>query len=111
MPDTLDAHSRRVDELEREVTAYLSEYGPPGDEWRQRGACLGVDPSVFFPERGEATLQAQIICAECPVRVECLTWSIVTRERQGVWGGVAERTRRLLRRRLDPERGGYAASA
>ena len=64
--------------------------------WRNRAACQGVDPDVFFPVSDEDALQAKAICAECPVREACLEWALATRERDGVWGGATERERRRM---------------
>lgn len=64
--------------------------------WRQRGACNGLDPAVFFPESEESAEEAKAICAECPVRIACLEHALASHERDGVWGGATERERRRL---------------
>lgn len=64
--------------------------------WRNRAACQGVDPDIFFPVSDEDAAQAKAICAECPVREACLEWALATRERDGVWGGATERERRRM---------------
>ena len=64
--------------------------------WRQRAACRGVDPSVFYPVEDEAAESAKVICGQCPVRQPCLEYALVTRERDGVWGGATERERRRI---------------
>ncbi|HET6811002.1 MAG TPA: WhiB family transcriptional regulator [Acidimicrobiales bacterium] len=64
--------------------------------WRNRAACRGVDPDIFFPVSDEEAVQAKIICGECPVREACLEWALATRERDGVWGGATERERRRM---------------
>lgn len=38
------------------------------------------------------------MCRSCAVRDDCLTWAMETREPWGVWGGLTERERKLLRR-------------
>ncbi|HZT64548.1 MAG TPA: WhiB family transcriptional regulator [Acidimicrobiales bacterium] len=95
--------AERVGALARDVAGCLATSDVMSLEWRPAAACLGADPEIFFPERGQASDRAKAICLSCPVRIECLTWSVVTCERQGIWGGVAERTRRSLRRRLSTE--------
>lgn len=60
-------------------------------------ACAGVDPDLFFPERGEAVDAAKAICAQCSHRVECLEAALDAGEVDGVWGGESARTRRALR--------------
>ncbi|MDE0803430.1 MAG: WhiB family transcriptional regulator [Acidimicrobiales bacterium] len=62
------------------------------------GSCRGVDPDVFFPDRGESLAPAQAICAECIVSDECLEYALANGERFGVWGGTSERERRRIRR-------------
>jgi WhiB family redox-sensing transcriptional regulator len=64
--------------------------------WRNRAACRGVDPDIFFPVSDEEAVQAKVICGECPVREACLEWALATRERDGVWGGATERERRRM---------------
>ncbi len=64
--------------------------------WRQRAACRGVDPDVFYPSSDEEAEEAKAICAVCPVREPCLEYALANRERDGVWGGATERERRRL---------------
>ena len=66
--------------------------------WMNFGACRGVDPDLFFPERGEPTEPAKEICFGCSVREECLEYALSSKEKFGVWGGTSERERRRLRR-------------
>jgi WhiB family redox-sensing transcriptional regulator len=67
-------------------------------EWQHRGACRGLDPNLFFPERGESVKEAKAVCARCPVRAECLKYALENHELHGIWGGFSERERRQLRR-------------
>jgi WhiB family redox-sensing transcriptional regulator len=68
--------------------------------WRQRAACRGVDPDIFYPVSDEEAEDAKAICASCPVQQLCLDWALTYREKEGVWGGATERERRrILRRR------------
>ena len=72
--------------------------------WIQHGRCIGEDPELFFPvgTTGPAvtqTLEAIAVCRACPVRAECLEWSLETCQDAGVWGGVGEEERRDIRRR------------
>ncbi|MDQ3979797.1 MAG: WhiB family transcriptional regulator [Actinomycetota bacterium] len=68
--------------------------------WREDAACRGVDTDVFFPATDEEAEEAKAICASCPVREECLSFALQTRQEDGVWGGLTETERRRLRRRL-----------
>lgn len=67
--------------------------------WRQKAACRGVDPDIFFPVSDEEAEDAKAICGLCPVQELCLEWAISTREKEGVWGGATERERRRIIRR------------
>lgn len=69
-------------------------------EWHERAACRGLDPDLFFPERGESTTAAKAICADCPVRPECLGFALTENEKFGIWGGKSERERRAARARI-----------
>ena len=70
--------------------------------WQDQANCMGVDPDLFFPERGASTREAKEVCRGCVVRTECLADALDNRIEFGVWGGMTERERRaLLRRRPD----------
>ena len=62
------------------------------------GLCAQTDPDAFFPEMGGTPRPAKAVCRSCAVRDDCLTWAMETREPWGVWGGLTERERMLLRR-------------
>lgn len=68
--------------------------------WRVAARCRGSEPSLFFApeEDGEDAAEAKRICAECPVRDECLQWALDGDEHFGVWGGTTPRERRRLQR-------------
>jgi WhiB family redox-sensing transcriptional regulator len=59
---------------------------------------MGVDPELFFPERGSSTREAKEVCRGCVVRSECLEFAIANSEKFGIWGGMSERERRRVRR-------------
>lgn len=75
--------------------------------WMREAECLGVDPELFFPARGESTREAKGICQRCTVRLECLEHALANGEKFGIWGGLSERERRRVRRqrRIDRRRG------
>lgn len=64
----------------------------------RRGNCRGVDPDLFFPERGASTREAKEVCRGCVVRQACLDYALEAGEKHGIWGGMSERERRRLRR-------------
>ncbi len=66
--------------------------------WQDFANCLGVDPDLFFPERGASTREAKEVCRGCTVREDCLEYALQNGERFGVWGGMSERERRRIRR-------------
>ena len=66
--------------------------------WQARANCMGVDPELFFPERGSSTREAKEVCRGCVVRSECLEFAIANSEKFGIWGGMSERERRRVRR-------------
>ncbi len=74
----------------------LDDGDDPG--WRADGACNGVDPDLFFPERGDSTREAKEVCKSCVVREDCLEFALAAGEKFGIWGGKSERERRGLRR-------------
>ena len=76
---------------------------PEGMWWVERGRCIGEDPELFFPvgtseEALRQAILAKQICLACPVRTDCLEWSLVTCQDAGVWGGLDEEERREIRR-------------
>ena len=81
-----------------ETTAKPSQTGEDGRAWQALANCLGVDPDLFFPERGASTREAKEVCRACVVREECLEYAIVNGEKFGIWGGMSERERRRVRR-------------
>jgi WhiB family redox-sensing transcriptional regulator len=81
--------------------------GVAAPAWQRYANCLGVDPDLFFPERGGSTREAKEVCRGCVVREECLEYAIEAGEKFGIWGGLSERERRTLRRRRNA---GYRVS-
>jgi len=73
-------------------------------DWRDKSACLSVDPELFFPvgNTGPAVEQidrAKAVCSRCPVTEYCLQYALDTNQDSGVWGGLSEDERRALKRR------------
>ena len=68
--------------------------------WMQDAACRGVDPDLFYPERGADTTKPKGICRGCPVRGDCIDYALINVEKFGIWGGFSERERRALRRKI-----------
>lgn len=70
----------------------------PDPSWMARGACVGADPAIWFPERGDTSSRAKAICASCEVRAECRDHAINYPELFGLWGGLSQRELARLRR-------------
>ena len=73
-------------------------------DWRDKAACLTVDPELFFPvgNSGPALNQiaeAKVVCRRCPVVSDCLAWALESGQDAGVWGAMSEDERRALKRR------------
>jgi len=68
--------------------------------WQDRALCAQTDPEAFFPEKGGSTREAKRVCASCEVRSECLDYALAHDERFGIWGGLSERERRKMKRRI-----------
>lgn len=84
--------------------------GEPRKGWQRKANCMGVDPDLFFPERGTSTREAKEVCRGCVVRDECLDHAIAAGEKFGIWGGMSERERRRVRRARIVARSAVAAS-
>jgi WhiB family redox-sensing transcriptional regulator len=102
--------------MELSATARISEAMRLEAEvraWQVRANCMGVDPDLFFPERGASTREAKEVCRGCVVREDCLEYALSNSEKFGIWGGLSERERRRIRRAraLSRRASGPAASA
>lgn len=77
----------------------------------ENGACIGYPTDWWYPIASnrdtpgtrqvarEATSKALEICSKCHVRTDCLQYSLEW-EPHGIWGGMTERERSRMRRRL-----------
>lgn len=67
--------------------------------WADRGACVGMDPDEFYPQRHDtaAINAAKRVCRACEVREVCLEYAIANNERAGIWGGLGDRARKRIR--------------
>lgn len=68
--------------------------------WMRDAACLGHDPELFFASVGheETVAAAKAVCADCPVRTDCLDYALTNYEQHGVWGGTSLKQRAAMRR-------------
>ena len=96
-----DAGTRaEVEQLRRLVVVALPTFDADDESWRDGALCRGMDGALFFPPSASWSRWSEGaglgVCRRCPVRVECLTFALVTGERHGIWGGTSERSRRRL---------------
>lgn len=97
---TEDIVSGEGDLPTRGVALPIPKYSDGGG-WRDAALCKTEGNALFFAqmERGGdiKSFQAQVelaklVCAECPVRIECLNYALRNDTTYGVWGGVNMRT-------------------
>lgn len=69
----------------------------------EEAACRFEDLEMFFAVGEGREDDAKKICRRCPVRWECLTYALETRQRHGVWGGLNPEERGILIRKLRGE--------
>ncbi len=72
-------------------------------DWRHSALCRDEDPELFFPigtvgPAERQVVEAKAVCRQCAVTQDCLDWALATGQDAGVWGGLSEDERRLLRR-------------
>ena len=71
-------------------------------EWQSRGNCVGRPVEDFFADPSRRTFRhaqdarAKLLCADCPVRQECLEHALSVPEPFGVWGGTTPAERAVL---------------
>lgn len=91
-----NAHRRATGPHQQHLPALLP------DNWRDRAACLGIDPELFAPigQAGTkayeyASAPARAVCADCEVTRECLLDALRHDDRTTIRGGLdpAERRR------------------
>lgn len=89
-----------MNDISDRATAPLSV--PITDErpWAAFAACRDRDPDAFFPANEVGEREAVRICNGCPVRIECLEFALEANIKFGVWGGLTEKQRLALRRRI-----------
>lgn len=73
------------------------------DAWRTSARCRTVESTLFFPVgvTGDAErqiLSAKRVCAQCSVSLQCLEYALRTNQEYGVWGGMDEEERKMIRR-------------
>jgi len=71
-------------------------------DWIKQAACVGLDVEIFFDIRGKKVQLPLSVCADCPVRVECLNETLKIEKNipyrsdsviWGVFGGATPKDR------------------
>lgn len=71
-------------------------------DWRDRGACVGEDPELWFGFTDGDEAEARSICRrECWVQQECGAWALAQpKSLEGIWAGLDQTERNALRRKV-----------
>ena len=64
--------------------------------WMAKARCRTEPPSLFFPSDGVGVEVARRVCAECPVKVDCLVFALQAKVEFGIWGGTNGKERRAM---------------
>lgn len=84
------------------MSVKIVDFRPSGEyQWTQQARCSKTSASVMFPHDGDAAgiEYAKSLCAECPVRAQCLADALEHGEQWGIWGGLTTNERKKLNRR------------
>jgi WhiB family transcriptional regulator, redox-sensing transcriptional regulator len=76
------------------------ESGTCRERTMQSVPCHVGDPDLWFAENPLDLERAKALCADCPIRRECLSAALEREEPWGVWGGeILERGTIIARKR------------
>jgi len=64
------------------------------EPWMREASCRDMPTDWWFPERCHNWSKAKAICNECPVKQDCLDYSLTLPVCVGIWGGLTGRERR-----------------
>jgi WhiB family redox-sensing transcriptional regulator len=71
---------------------------PEETAWMAGAVCAQTDPEAFFPAKGERLRPARMVCAACPVRLDCLAYALARPGLEGIWAGTTRNERQAMRR-------------
>lgn len=71
---------------------------PERPGWHTRAACKGKGELFFNDKKRTSVRKAKELCGACPVQPDCLSYAM-RREDFGVWGGMTQNERRVVRRK------------
>ncbi len=82
------------DDIEPAPRELLASFFVQREAWMDYAACRGLDPNLFFPQRGDSTREAKAVCHTCVVGSSCDDYADRTGSQYGVWNGATRsRTR------------------
>lgn len=64
--------------------------------WVLDAACRSVDPELFYDDQLVRAGHYKVVCNNCPVQQECLTFAWAMRDTNGIWGGLTPQQRRRM---------------
>lgn len=70
--------------------------------WMDGAPCARYDPEWWFPKAGAHNVAPKSVCAECPVRADCLEYALADPHLTGIWGGLTDRERQDLAKEERP---------
>ena len=66
-------------------------------DWMSDAACRDTDPNDWVTEHSTGMSKQREMCAECPVRQECLDYAMAEPTLKGMWGGLTATERTAIR--------------
>lgn len=60
-------------------------------EWHADAACRDAEGVTWFPDRGKSAEPVRVICAGCPVDLQCELYAVGLDTDHGIWAGVSVR--------------------
>lgn len=73
------------------------------NDWREEAACRLMDKTLFYPDFKTGTYDPddyetiKLACSLCPVKNQCLDFSLKRKDELGYWAGTTHATRKILR--------------
>lgn len=65
---------------------------------REDRSCLGTDPEIFVSDNLGDQNYAKLVCENCVVLSQCLSYAMERPALVGVWGGTSSKDRGRMRR-------------
>lgn len=95
---SFDGRTRRFDYQEPDYYETVIE---DRKGWISESSCLilSTPTNLFYSSDPDEQVAAKTRCFSCTAQNQCAEFAIVTREIDGIWGGLDERQRRIVKRR------------